>query len=142
MPEAERLPPSDRAAHWALLIAGPSVVGGLWLLSRITGHSCPWRAISDLSCPLCGGTRATIALASGRWSEAFSLNLVAPAAAALALVHGGIWAYEALRGRRVIPNRHWARAWVWIAAAFLAAWLVKLLALAWLGHDDPALMPG
>jgi hypothetical protein len=139
MSEATRLSPSERTAHWALLIAGPSVVGALWLLSLITGHSCPWRAAVDLSCPLCGGTRATFALGTGRWSEALAYNLVAPAAVGLALLHGGVWAYEALHSRRLIADRHWARAWCWMAAAFLGAWLVKLIALAWLDLPDPAL---
>lgn len=118
---------------------GPSVVGGLWALSLLTGHTCPWRAVSGISCPLCGGTRATWALATGRVLEAATLNLIAPLALLLAVVHSATWAVEAMSGRRFLADRIWGRAWCWLAAAFLAAWLVKLALLAWLGLRDPAL---
>ena len=114
-------------------------MGALWLVSLVTGHTCPWRAATDLSCPLCGGTRATWALATGRLLEAATLNLVAPVAVALALLHGGTWALEAIRGRQLVSPHWWGRAWCWTAAGFVTAWLVKLVVLAVLGMADPTL---
>lgn len=138
-PTAEALSASARTERWALLIAGPSVVGALWLVSLVTGHTCPWRGVTGISCPLCGGTRATWALATGRVAEAATLNLIAPMALVLAAVHAAVWATEAVTARRLVADRVWGRLWLWTAAAFLAAWLVKLVALAWLDLADPAL---
>jgi hypothetical protein len=79
-----------RAAPWmalavtALLLArrfDPVTQSPGWL-------SCPLRALTGLLCPLCGGLRATHALAHGEVAQAWSLNpwLFGAAPLAIALV--------------------------------------------------------
>jgi len=139
MAEADRLlSPAECRSRWALLIAGPSVVLGLWFLAQAIGSACPLRIGTDLACPLCGGTRSTFALLQGELLAALRFNLVAPAAVLLVTVHAAVAVVEALRARRLVATAIWQRLWLWLAAAFLAAWLVKLAILLATGHSDPA----
>ncbi|MDA3963539.1 MAG: DUF2752 domain-containing protein [Planctomycetota bacterium] len=104
-----------------------------------TGHVCPWRGLTGISCPLCGGTRATAAMLHGHLLEAATFNMAAPLALLLATSNALVWITENLSGRRFIADRTWGRLWMWAGAAFLGAWLVKLVILVVSGHGDPAL---
>jgi hypothetical protein len=51
-----------------------------WILS----HLCLFRWWTGLDCPLCGLTRAMLALAQGDWRAAVRFNALSPAAAVMA----------------------------------------------------------
>jgi|GEM_PF-318290 len=86
-----------------------------------------------LPCPLCGGTRATVALIGGDWVHSLYLNPLA----LLVLVGSVMWTagclWEALRGRELLPgwDRLVARAGRWLLAAILVFWVYHA-ASAWL----------
>lgn len=59
-------------------------VGGAFALGAVLPPDgagiplCPFRAATGVPCPLCGATRATVALAHGDWSAAVAQNVVWP----------------------------------------------------------------
>jgi hypothetical protein len=96
------------AAPLAVLVAGS--VGAAYLYRtdpHESGHllpACPFRFLTGLLCPACGGTRMTYDLMHGRFSAAWldnrALLLVAPFALALL----ARWMVEGLRGRHWRPE--------------------------------------
>lgn len=46
----------------------------VWRASGLPFFSCPFRVLTDLPCPLCGGTRCLLAISSLNIQEAFWLN--------------------------------------------------------------------
>jgi hypothetical protein len=91
---------------------------------------CPWRHLTGLPCPTCGGTHAALALArldvTGAWRE----NPLVTAAAAMLL----IWAAASVAMTLVPRWRIWIelsareRRWLRLAAlvALLGGWAYKL----------------
>ncbi len=53
-----------------------------WLHS-ILSHLCLFHWVTGLDCPLCGMTRAMLALARGHWREAIRYNALSPLGAAM-----------------------------------------------------------
>ena len=88
---------------------------------------CPLRDLTGLPCPTCGGTHATVALAHGRWAEAFKANpLVAGslllfcgwlAAGVVATVSPG------LRRHLLLSDREKKTARILTVFLVLAAWI-------------------
>ena len=82
-------------------------VGALTLLSLRDPHSsgsygfCPFRELTGLWCPLCGGLRATHDLTQLRVGDALSSNVLAVALVAAAIAYFGYWAVRRWRGRSV-----------------------------------------
>ncbi|MFI6441087.1 DUF2752 domain-containing protein [Streptomyces sp. NPDC050759] len=71
------------------------------------GHllpQCPFRMVTGLLCPACGGTRMVYDLMHGHVTEAWLDNRALLLAAPYALVLLGRWAWEGLRGRRWRPT--------------------------------------
>ncbi|WP_328837326.1 DUF2752 domain-containing protein [Streptomyces europaeiscabiei] len=71
------------------------------------GHvlpQCPFRYVTGLLCPACGGTRMVYDLMHGQFSAAWHDNRVLLLAAPFALALLGRWAVEGLRGRRWRPE--------------------------------------
>jgi len=65
-------------------------VGSHPLLARLVARPCAFKALTGVPCPLCGGTRAAVHAARGRWFAAFLANPLGAAVVLSALV-GGAW---------------------------------------------------
>src|SRR5690606_7015811 len=77
-----RLEPTPR---WSPNLTVPAVAALVWgalivanvVVQTVTGHEvalCWFRRITGLACPSCGGTRLAIAIATGDWGAAVTLN--------------------------------------------------------------------
>jgi len=87
------------------------------------GPTCMFLQVTGYPCPLCGSTRAFVAMGHARWHDAWQLS---PMAAVLYVIVAGIflWNGAALAGGLVIkPSGNWMpagrRRW-WIAALLCA----------------------
>jgi Protein of unknown function (DUF2752) len=118
---------TTRAGQWAppaaLLTAGAGAAAYLAAVDPAHGGHypiCPFRTVTGLSCPLCGGLRATHALLTGHPGRAFELNALYVALLPLA-VYAVAAAGLAARGRPVLPQvRLTARAtWALVIIAVL-----------------------
>ncbi|MFM9695726.1 DUF2752 domain-containing protein [Streptomyces europaeiscabiei] len=96
------------AAPFAVAAAG--LAGAAYLYGtnpHEPGHvlpQCPFRYVTGLLCPACGGTRMVYDLMHGQFSAAWHDNRVLLLAAPFALALLGRWAVEGLRGRRWRPE--------------------------------------
>ncbi|MFE7892844.1 DUF2752 domain-containing protein [Streptomyces sp. NPDC057412] len=96
------------AAPLATLAAG--VAGSAYLYGtdpHESGHwlpRCPFRLVTGLLCPACGGTRMVYDLMHGHMAQAWLDNRVLLLASPLALALLGRWAWEGLRGRAWRPR--------------------------------------
>lgn len=92
----------------AVLVAG--AVGAAYLYCtdpHEPGHvlpQCPFRMLTGLLCPACGGTRMVYDLMHGHFTEAWLDNRALLLASPYALVLLGRWAWAGLRGRRWRPT--------------------------------------
>ena len=71
------------------------------------GHvlpQCPFRMLTGLLCPACGGTRMVYDLMHGHFTEAWLDNRALLLTSPYALALLGRWAWEGLRGRRWRPT--------------------------------------
>ena len=104
----------ERSALVAPLTAGAI---GIAVLATGSGPPCPLHATTGWWCPLCGGTRATRALLSGRLATSLHDNALAvPIIVAIAWALAA-WAWPRLRIR--LPA-----AALWSAIGFLALFAV------------------
>ncbi|MBQ0846926.1 DUF2752 domain-containing protein [Streptomyces sp. BH-SS-21] len=96
------------AAPLAVLVAG--VVGAGYLYGtdpHEPGHvlpACPFRFVTGLLCPACGGTRMTYDLMHGQFGAAWLDNRALLLASPFALALLARWMVEGLRGRRWRPE--------------------------------------
>ncbi|MCK9996871.1 MAG: DUF2752 domain-containing protein [Candidatus Krumholzibacteria bacterium] len=87
---------------------------------------CPLRDMTGVPCPTCGGTHAAVALAHGRWADAFAANPLITAG----LVLFGIWLLTGilstmapgLRRDLVLTSMEKRTARILAVLSFLAAW--------------------
>ncbi|CBG70623.1 MULTISPECIES: DUF2752 domain-containing protein [Streptomyces] len=93
-----------------LAVAAAGLAGAAYLYGtnpHEPGHvlpQCPFRYVTGLLCPACGGTRMVYDLMHGRFEAAWHDNRVLLLAAPFALALLGRWAVEGLRGRRWRPE--------------------------------------
>lgn len=96
------------AAPLAVLAAGAAGAGYLYVTDpHEPGHvlpKCPFRLVTGLLCPACGGTRMVYDLMHGHFTAAWHDNRVLLLASPFALALLGRWALEGLRGRRWRPQ--------------------------------------
>ncbi|WP_404192929.1 DUF2752 domain-containing protein [Streptomyces tauricus] len=96
------------AAPLAVLVAGALGAGYLYGTDpHEPGHvlpGCPFRFITGLLCPACGGTRMTYDLMHGQFAAAWLDNRALLLASPFALALLGRWLVEGLRGRRWQPE--------------------------------------
>jgi hypothetical protein len=64
---------------------------------------CPFRAMTGWACPLCGSTRATVALVTGHPADAFHLNALYVALLPVVVYAVVAW-WLSRRGRRPLPR--------------------------------------
>lgn len=92
-----------------LAVATAGLAGAAYLYGtnpHEPGHllpQCPFRYVTGLLCPACGGTRMVYDLMHGQFSAAWHDNRVLLLAAPFALALLGRWCVEGLRGRRWRP---------------------------------------
>lgn len=140
--------PRDTGLRRGLLVGGGLAVaaGALLTAPAVLGVNvippCPFRTLTGLDCPLCGGTRATRALLTGDVSASVDYNLLVPVMALVALVLGLWWlaarssAAVSFDGVRAAVSAKT----VWIGVAVVAAvfWLARNLpAFAYLNSGGP-----
>jgi hypothetical protein len=108
-----RLPRADvlrhpAAAPLAVLVAGAAGAGYLYGTDpHEPGHllpACPFRFVTGLLCPACGGTRMVYDLMHGQFTAAWLDNRALLLASPLALALLARWIVEGLRGRRWRPR--------------------------------------
>ncbi|MFC7897825.1 DUF2752 domain-containing protein [Streptomyces sp. NPDC057381] len=124
--EGRRPPWHPAAAPLAVLVAGAAGAGYLWFTDpHESGHllpQCPFRYVTGLLCPACGGTRMTYDLMHGHFAAAWLDNRALLLAAPFALALWGRWTVEGLRGRFYRPRiAPWAQALILLTAV---AWTV------------------
>jgi hypothetical protein len=96
------------AAPLAVLAAG--VAGACYLYGtnpHESGHvlpGCPFRFVTGLLCPACGGTRMAYDLMHGHFAAAWHDNRMLLLASPFALALLARWGLEGLRGRRWRPE--------------------------------------
>ena len=120
-----RLPHGSRAreAHsWALLVTGVCGLAGAVLFFYPPGPRtlypvCPFRQITGLLCPGCGGTHALAALIHGELRAALGFNPLVTVAVPLALLYGVVaYARELWGSTPLVLTR----------SAYILMWLVTL----------------
>ncbi|MHA5053619.1 DUF2752 domain-containing protein [Streptomyces sp. SD15] len=114
------------AAPLVVLAAGAAGAGYLYVTDpHEPGHllpRCPFRLVTGLLCPACGGTRMVYDLMHGHFNAAWLDNRVLLLASPFALALLGCWSLEGLRGRRWRPTlSRWAQGLVLLVAV---AWTV------------------
>lgn len=131
------VPEQNSLTRWLVvpfLVVGLALVAAAaWLpdlLLRVA--HCPWRDLTGIPCPTCGGTEAAVNLAHGHWGAAWRANPVAPALVfglavwvAWALVATGV---PALRVRVRLGPGEAKAARIGAALLLLLLWLRQILA--------------
>ncbi|MDQ0774964.1 hypothetical protein QF026_003430 [Streptomyces aurantiacus] len=96
------------AAPLAVLVAGAVGTGYLYVTDpHEPGHvlpQCPFRFVTGLLCPACGGTRMVYDLMHGHFTAAWLDNRALLLASPFALALLARWMVEGLRGRRWRPE--------------------------------------
>jgi len=119
-------------APLGLAAAAALSVGVITLLQRVPVGlpGCPFHALTGLWCPLCGGTRAVAALASGDVVEALGLNAIVVLAAPVALLAWLRWTVGRARGRPIAFLEVSGRTITVVAAVLLLFAVVRNLPFA------------
>jgi hypothetical protein len=97
-------------------------------------QTCVWRATLGFPCAGCGLTRSFVALVHGEWSRAVAFHPLGPALFALIwaqIPYRGLHMWQAYRGRPLWKPRCLLAIPPCMAAALLAVWLWRTLALLW-----------
>lgn len=140
---AELVPEGPAAlARWpwlAPVVLGGVVLAGCAAVAVSDGvaelvPACPFRALTGLDCPLCGGTRAVRALGGGQLGTAAGSNVLVVLAIPLVLLGWARWLRRELRpgaGRRAAP-RWLAPTLTTLALAFAVARNLDVAGLSWM----------
>lgn len=117
---------------WIALGSAAAVAAALAAAPLLRAHPgllppCLLKSLTGLPCATCGLTRCVLALAEGRWAEAFHWHPLAFVALAL-LPAAAAWDLQrAWRGRPYPPlPDHWAPRLA-VAALLLGAWMMQIL---------------
>lgn len=123
-------------ASWLTRLSGPLLTAGVTLLAGAAvtvvnpdqpGHFpvCPFRALTGLDCPFCGGLRGVHDLTHGQVVAALDQNALVVLAVPLAVLGWLRWVHRSARGTPARP----APGWVLPAAlaVVLAFWVVRNL---------------
>jgi hypothetical protein len=104
--EAERPSASRHPAAAPLAVLAAGAAGSAYLYGtnpHQPGHvlpQCPFRLVTGLLCPACGGTRMVYDLMHGHFAQAWLDNRVLLLASPYALALLARWMWEGLRNRR------------------------------------------
>lgn len=136
---AHRTPWLAPAGVAALALGGCVAVAVLDPASRAeVAPGCPFRLLTGLDCPGCGGTRALYALTQGQVATSMSHNLLVWLVAPLLLVAWGSWLQTSLGRREAVwqpgPRVAWTLAWATIG--FWVLRNVPVAPLTWLASSS------
>ncbi len=124
---------SDRTRNILILVGGALSAGVLLGISRLFGGVwyCPFKAVTGLPCPGCGGLRAFELLTQGKVAEALWTNPLS-VAAMLFFAVSAVWLFvDIVRDGRTWLD-FWGRRWpLW---AVIVAVTVLLLNWGWNIH--------
>lgn len=115
---------SDRARNALILGGGALAAGALWGVSMFFGDvwRCPFKAVTGLPCPGCGGLRVFELLTRGEVARALWTNPLSVAVVVFFVV-SGVWLFvDIVRGERTwldFWRRPWPRWAVVVAVAVL-----------------------
>ncbi|MBP9683443.1 MAG: DUF2752 domain-containing protein [Rhodoferax sp.] len=128
LPEHQVLAPPER--HWrmaagALLPLGVAAAPAFLALGDLP--LCAFKHLTGVDCPLCGGIRTCAALAQGDFYAAWQTNPGLLPLLALAALHSGLLAGEAITGHRWVSPRSLSHAWMGAGAIVLASWIWRLV---------------
>lgn len=116
------------ALLWGGLALAAVALQPLWKLLAPHLRPCVFRAVTGVSCPTCGATRATTALLDGRIIDALTLNpLVAGSVAVFILggVFAPLWAWRKGTAPQLpSPLPIWVRLGIVVAIAANWAWVI------------------
>ena len=88
----------------------------------LPGWICPLQAFTGIPCPTCFLTRATSAALTGNLADSVRWHAFGPLLAAGLLW----WSVQAIRRRELLPWRLRTRSLIWITAALLSYWALRL----------------
>ncbi len=114
-----------RTAASALLPLGVAAAPAFLSLGDLP--LCAFKHFTGIDCPLCGGIRTCAALAQGDISAAWQVNPGLLPLLALAALHSGVLAGEAITGHRWVSPRSLSHAWMGAGAILLASWFRRLV---------------
>ncbi len=121
---------SDRLRNTLILGGGALSLGALWGVSRLWGEvwRCPFKALTGLPCPGCGGLRALELLTRGEVFQALWTNPLSVLVMVFFAVSAVWLALDIVRGGRTWLD-FWGRPWTKTATACAIA--VLLLNWGW-----------
>ena len=128
LPDRQVLAPPERqwrTAASALLPLGVAAAPAFLSLGDLP--LCAFKHFTGIDCPLCGGIRTCAALAQGDISAAWQVNPGLLPLLALAALHSGVLAGEAITGHRWVSPRSLSHAWMGAGAILLASWFWRLV---------------
>lgn len=139
IPRLDNIEPMPAAAARPGLLArtaGPLLLAAVGLVSGTLvtvvdvnqpGHFpvCPFRALTGLDCPFCGGLRAVHDLGHGRLVAALDQNALVTLAVPLAVLWWLSWTVRSMRARPARPTPRWAVPVT--LAVLLVFWVVRNL---------------
>jgi hypothetical protein len=115
------------AAGW--LLAGIAMLLLAPVVQRFPGllPACPFKAATGIACATCGLTRCLLAVAGGRWAEAFHWHPVAAALVLCSPLAAGWDGWRAWQGRPYpgLPDHWLPRALA--ATTLLGTWALQAL---------------
>lgn len=123
----------------ALALGGCVAVAVLDPASRAeVSPGCPFRALTGLDCPGCGGTRALYALTQGQLATSVSHNLLLWLLTPLLLVAWGSWLLTTVGRRDAVwqPGPHVAWTLAWATIGFWVLRNVPFAPLTWLASGS------
>jgi hypothetical protein len=106
------LPSARPGSRQLAILAGAAAALGIALLatascfapSRLALPSCPWRALTGIPCPGCGGTRALLRLAGGDPLGAAAMNPAVTVATAGAILLAALCLAAPAAGDRLLDR--------------------------------------
>ena len=122
-----RLQPLERRWRAGISLLTPAAIALAPKVAAMGVPLCAFRYLTDVPCPLCGGTRICAALAHGDLSVALQLNPGLLPVLGLAGLHSLLLMTEALSGRSLIEPRSLLRAWQLAGVFLVGSWLLRIM---------------
>jgi hypothetical protein len=122
----QRLQPLERRWRAGISLLTPAAIALAPKVAALGVPLCAFRYLTDVPCPLCGGTRICAALAHGDLSVALQLNPGLLSVLGLAALHSLLLMTEALSGRSLVEARSLLRAWQLAGVFLLGSWLFRI----------------
>ncbi len=125
---AVELASGARVRRATLLLAWPlaALVANTALAAGDGEILCPFRRLTGVPCPLCGGTHACVEFLHGDWAAAWAANPGVFVLFLLATVASLALLAEAAAGRQLWRPRRWSALIGYSGGAVFAAWIVRL----------------